>query len=142
MTRAAKKTSKRKRARSKRTKPVPLTPFLRSYLTTALWSTNDESTPAGGEPLDKRFSPEKVSMRARAKAAADCDAFRRENARDLEGLDEGQVAHDFWLTRNRHGAGFWDGDYEKEVGKRLTDSAHKFGEVNLYVNRGRVDGHE
>ena len=23
----------------------------------------------------------------------------------------GHIGHDFWLTRNHHGAGFWDGDY-------------------------------
>ena len=25
--------------------------------------------------------------------------------------DKAQIGHDFWLTRNGHGAGFWDGDY-------------------------------
>ena len=42
----------------------------------------------------------------------------------------GKVVYDFWLTRNRHGAGFWDGDYEEGVGKVLTDIAHAFGEVS------------
>ena len=48
-------------------------------------------------------------------------------------IDMEQVAHDFWLTRNRHGAGFWDGDYEEEAGKKLTEIAHSFGEVHPYV---------
>ena len=42
------------------------------------------------------------------------------------------MAHDFWLTRNGHGTGFWDGDYP-ETGDRLTELAKKFGECNLYV---------
>ena len=42
----------------------------------------------------------------------------------------GQVVYDFWLTRNRHGAGFWDGDYEN--GEVLTDIADSFGEVSTY----------
>jgi hypothetical protein len=46
-----------------------------------------------------------------------------------------QVGHDLWLTRNGHGAGFWDDpEYyggEKNV-KILTDKAHELGEINLY----------
>jgi len=44
-----------------------------------------------------------------------------------------QHAHDFWLTRNRHGAGFWDGDYPEELGKKLTEASHAFGECDLYI---------
>ena len=41
-----------------------------------------------------------------------------------------KVVHDFWYTRNGHGAGFWDGDYEN--GEVLTDIADSFGEVSTY----------
>src|SRR6056300_403211 len=48
---------------------------------------------------------------------------------DVEGrLDE--VGHDFWLTRNRHGAGFWDGDWADD-GDTLTELAHSFGETEF-----------
>jgi hypothetical protein len=40
------------------------------------------------------------------------------------------VAHDFWLTRNHYGAGFWDRELG-DVGKSLTDIAHNYREVNL-----------
>ena len=40
------------------------------------------------------------------------------------------VVYDFWLTRNRHGSGFWEGHYEN--GKVLTDIAQSFGEVETY----------
>jgi len=49
---------------------------------------------------------------------------------EVHGLEK--VVHDFWLTRNRHGAGFWDGDYEEGVGKVLTDIAHSFREVYTF----------
>ena len=42
------------------------------------------------------------------------------------------AGHDFWLTRNGHGAGFWDRGLG-EAGKKLTDAAHAFGECNLYL---------
>lgn len=65
--------------------------------------------------------------------SADVREFIRDNAADVEHLSPESVGHDFWLTRNRHGAGFWDGDYAPEVGKRLTDAAHAYGSCDLYV---------
>ena len=47
---------------------------------------------------------------------------------EVYGLEK--VVHDFWYTRNGHGTGFWDGDYEN--GKVLTDIAQSFGEVETY----------
>lgn len=60
--------------------------------------------------------------------SADVDAYM-----DHLGYDMTDVAHDYVLTRNRHGAGFWDrchcgGD---EAAKRLTDAAHSIGELTL-----------
>ncbi len=70
---------------------------------------------------------------------SDCEKFINENREDLLTWDgsrysvEEMGGHDFWLTRNRHGAGFWDGDWDKEVGKRLTESCREFGEVWIDV---------
>ncbi len=36
----------------------------------------------------------------------------------------------FWLTRNGHGVGFWDRGLG-EVGKKLTEICHQFGEIHL-----------
>lgn len=50
----------------------------------------------------------------------------------LSGIDPGRAGHDFWLTRNHHGAGFWD----RGLGERgwlLTKRAQTFGEANLTV---------
>lgn len=38
---------------------------------------------------------------------------------------------DIWLTRNRHGAGFFDHNYEHE--KELENAAHNLKEVDLYI---------
>lgn len=45
---------------------------------------------------------------------------------------------DLYLTRNRHGAGFWDGGYPDEIGRKLTDIAHGLGEVWAYKAHGRI----
>ena len=46
--------------------------------------------------------------------------------------DPGQAGHDFALTRNGHGAGFWDRG-AGEAGKVLTESAEAFGEFYIEI---------
>jgi len=48
-------------------------------------------------------------------------------------VDE-KAGHDFWLTRNGHGAGFWDGDWQEPAGAELSKASKAFGEINLYVS--------
>jgi hypothetical protein len=50
----------------------------------------------------------------------------------LQGMDPGQAGHDFWLTRNGHGAGFWDRGLG-ERGDLLTKWAQSFGDADLYI---------
>ena len=42
------------------------------------------------------------------------------------------AGHDFLLTRNGHGAGFWDRGLG-DIGDKLTDMAHNYGTVGLYL---------
>lgn len=39
-----------------------------------------------------------------------------------------RAGHDLWLTRNGHGAGFWDGDWDDTVADRLTELSEEMGE--------------
>ena len=66
----------------------------------------------------------------------DCEDFVNANAAHLETYTEfgytlGQAGHDFWLTRNGHGAGFWDRD-ARERFDVLTAAAKAYGDVDLY----------
>lgn len=106
--------------------------FLKGYLTAALWSSNDESNDSGGEPLDKNHCINDFSFSALERANKDCKAFLAANEADLADIPCEQAGHDFWLTRNRHGTGFWDRGYG-EKGERLTKAAHEFGFVDLFV---------
>ena len=54
-----------------------------------------------------------------------------EQANETTDFPEAMVAHDFWLTRNGHGAGFWDRGLGK-VGDELTKTANSFGECDLF----------
>jgi hypothetical protein len=108
--------------------------FVEAYLETALWSSNDESDESGGEPLDKNYGTADIAEESIAKAIKDCNSFIKANGADLEEAgDDSQNGHDFWLTRNGHGAGFWDRGYEAGVSKRLTDAAHAAGSSDAYV---------
>jgi hypothetical protein len=97
-----------------------------AYLECALWS----STNGEGSPLDDDYGVEDFTEESLARAKADCDQFYADNAADLEGMSLEQAGHDFWLTRNGHGAGFWDRDLG-DVGVRLTDAAHAWGSCDV-----------
>jgi len=108
--------------------------FTLAYIECALWSSTDESGEAGGECLDLHYDARDLAAATLAAMVTDCDDFR-EYAKDLlakSGLSDEQAGHDFWLTRNGHGAGFWDRGLGV-VGDELTKAAKSFGERNLYV---------
>jgi len=52
---------------------------------------------------------------------------------DLMQPSENQTEYDYILTRNHHGAGFWDGDWSDSVSQILTDAAHDQSEICTYV---------
>jgi len=108
--------------------------FLDGYLECMLWSSNDESDESGGEPLDKNYSVSDLSDSALKGAIEDCNAFikKAEKFMDATNADDGQHGHDFWLTRNGHGAGFWDRGYGA-AGDKLSEIAKTFGECHPYV---------
>ena len=107
---------------------MSLDTFTRAYVECALWSSMGDN----GQPLDDGRDYSDVAPETLAQMQRDCDAFRDANAADLAALDDDQSGHDFWLTRNRHGAGFWDRNLGA-LGDRLTVASQAFAEVALYV---------
>ena len=113
--------------------------FTLAYIEAALWSTNDESNEQGGEPLDANYGIEDIDAATLGVIVADCECFQKENADDISTGGDAQYSankhagHDFLFTRNHHGCGFWDGEWENEVGDRLTKACQAYGEVDLYV---------
>lgn len=103
--------------------------FLKGYAGCALWS----STGDDGEPLDGAYGIEDLAPATLEAMEADCRSFR-EAYGDLlaQAGDDGRNGHDFWLTRNHHGADFWDRGCGS-VGAKLTEAAHAWGSCDLYV---------
>jgi hypothetical protein len=112
--------------------------FVNSYLGTASWVTCDS-----GECTD-------FTREAKKQALNDCKQFvdkvfsamdkeTAERVLNRPGSDlENLAGHDFFLTRNRHGAGFWDKEdvYGVNEAKILTDISHEMKEANCTHIRG------
>ncbi len=94
--------------------------FTRAYVECAFW-TMDE---------DNDNTQEDIAPHALGQIIRDCAIFQHAYADEI-GDNPEQAGHDFWLTRNGHGAGFWDGDWP-EHGDHLTEACKLFGECDLY----------
>lgn len=114
--------------------------FAESYMLALLWSST--VTDSDGETVDAESF--ELSEAATLACMATCKAFLFENRDDVNAAalhyGMGLAGHDLALTRNGHGAGYWDGDLPADLGQRLTDAAKKLGEVDLYLNdSGQVE---
>jgi len=118
-----------------------LSPMVVQYLSTALWSSNDGSNEQGGDPLDDNYDISDIAEESVKKATEDCDSFYEKaekilgkNGDEITAIESESLGHDFWLSRNGHGAGFFDADYlDEDMRDALQDLAKEFGEVNAYV---------
>jgi hypothetical protein len=99
--------------------------FIRSYIETMLWTEEDTLYSSG-------FSVEDMEYHTLETIIQDCDKFLLQA--DIDPEDYKQAGHDFWLTRNRHGCGFWDGDWPEEQEERLTKLSEEFGEFHIYID--------
>lgn len=95
------------------------------YRVALLWqAVGDDGEPIGA---DIEWSDE-----AMGKAQTDVTAFVESNWDDVKAMDPAQVGHDFCLTRNGHGAGFWDRGLG-ELGTRLSDACKPWGTQDVYI---------
>jgi len=94
-------------------------------------------TDTGGEDQPPKDMP--LTLGSYLQCAADCATFMI--SCDTQGLlcdyiNAGRTmesfGHDFWLTRQGHGAGFWDRGMG-DLGNKLTALAKDAGEVYTYV---------
>lgn len=97
-----------------------------AYIEAMLFTECDDD----GLPLDDNYHIYDLTETAKQRAMEDIldflELLERENINWWEyGTDE-RLGHDFWLTRNGHGAGFWDGDWS-EIGDTLTALCKPYG---------------
>ena len=120
-----------------------LTDFEKGYVTAALW-TFDDNAPRGEYSTSGRVETlfPLIDQAALQSMRDDCTKFQNENKELLaQAGKDSQNGHDFWLTRNHHGSGFFDRGYADEVGNTLTDKAHAFGECDIYIGDPVITQH-
>lgn len=116
--------------------------FTQAFIT-AMFFTEEGPDNLGDAGMDK------ISAELMTRITQDCATFQSQ-AGDLIS-DENchytgcptieYAGHDFWLTRNGHGCGFWDGDWEEPAATKLTNLAKQFGELSVYLgDDGKIYG--
>lgn len=119
--------------------------FIAGYLEAALWSSTDErADPLTGRHYTVQLDEYEWAPGEAEKLHEDClDFITSEEADLLEYVEQithnhdranawSGAGHDFWLTRNHHGAGYWDRGLD-DLGDRLTRAAQVYGGIDLYL---------
>jgi hypothetical protein len=123
--------------------------FTVGFIDAMLWAETDNSDDSGGDPLENNYDIHDISPESLDKIIADCKAFQTDNVADIAAIPSWNGAgdshgrneysgdecagHDFYFTRNGHGVGFWDRDYDKDIRDRLTKASKAYGEIYPYV---------
>ena len=119
--------------------------FGAGYVAAAMWASSDEADEdTGGESLAEHWQAADITPDTLAAMQADCAAFQAEcgNLIDAEPTGGRKAAGaDFFLTRNSHGCGFWDGDWPVS-GDALDAAAKRFPEWRLELDGMVIRGYE
>lgn len=119
--------------------PPHIDAFTEGYLNAAEWLLPEEDYDVDGNPVPPHeaigFAAETI-----ARAVTDCIKFQEANAVYLEdyykfsGRDESSAGHDFWLSRNGHGAGFLDRGDESCFARLQEVCRQDWSEVDPHVD--------
>jgi hypothetical protein len=113
--------------------------FTEGYIEAALWASVDDE----GEPLSENYSEIDIAPDTLEEIKNDCKDFQESNEELLErayeatGNSPSRAGFDFYLNRNGHGAGFWDGHWD-EFGDDLSELSDPYGTMDMYVEDGTV----
>jgi hypothetical protein len=121
--------------------------FFEHYLICALWASSDTDAIGRYFNFDDLFTTKDFEEESLKYLRSTAYKFYRDNKHmfkykqhtfnDGTYTDYMLAGHDFWLTHNGHGAGFWDGDVENEEhAKILSDNARDMGEISLCATDG------
>lgn len=117
------------RVRCAATDVKTLDTFTQAYIEAMFWTEDEEMK---GRTIYDLSAVSLVNIKDA------CEKFQREHGPLLDATgDAGQNGHDLWLSRNGHGAGYFDRGYGF-TGERLQDHARALGNANVYQYRGIV----
>lgn len=112
-----------------------LSDFTQGYIDALFFTETGPDSPEFDDYGFYDFAPETLT-----RIITDCASFELSNKALLNKADEvsqggytsEQAGHDLWLTRNRHGAGFWDRGLH-DIGEALAEKAQAMGELSLVL---------
>lgn len=105
--------------------------FVAGYIECMIWADCNEDQGFDDSNYDDTDLAEETLQSIRS----DCLDFLTSHGAEIDALDYrptdggtkwGWAGHDFYLTRNGHGAGFWDRGFGK-AGERLTAACRPYG---------------
>lgn len=132
-----------------------MNPSLQHLAATLLWSSYDDSTPEGGEPLDSNYDAYDIDPESLQKLFERFQAFVKKAEAETasmtgpgcsledfytgSGVGGFHLEHDYIMTVNGHGCGFWEkSDWQPDVGRILTKLAKQEKEIRCYVQDEKV----
>lgn len=107
--------------------------FIVGYLRAAIFTGSHYPEPENmddSRPMDSVYGVEDIPREIREELESDCRDFLNSCAFMVAENPE-RAGMDFHLTRNGHGAGFWDGEWP-ECGDELTARSKPFGTAEIY----------
>lgn len=99
---------------------------IRQAAITLQWQASDATEVGNGYPIGESGDEYTDDIIAKVPYLTEAvTAFIADNWQDVVGLDASQTGHDFILTANGHGCGFWDRGLG-EIGDRLTEATRGY----------------
>lgn len=115
-----------------------------------------ETIGGDGNPLDSDYDSSDLSKRSETKIRHDCLAFYAMNHKTIQhgAAPMGQYydgatdairkaaygGHDFYMTRQGHGVGFWESEWSiADPNQTLDKAATQFHEFHTWINKGKVE---
>lgn len=100
--------------------------ILKAYLECALW-TEEEN-----DDLESKTIYD-ITEKSKKEAIEQIEWFVDSAGEALNNIEDSSIGYDLWLTRNGHGAGFFDKNYDKDIIDFLLFLCDELGEAYLHV---------
>ena len=123
-------------------KNLDINEIMKHYFISAVWTEEEQMAEMEEQEISNFYgdseeitklvprneiSVDRLSDDAKIRAYEDIKKFLSiegvKEAIEKENIDNEMVGHDLWLTRNSHGAGFWDRGYSKDNSNIPTNAA-------------------
>lgn len=116
--------------------------FTNGYLECLLWASPGLDS---GAELDSKYKLTNLTHESLDRIVAECKAWYKENEKllvaatnEIPHRDFSHHGHDFYLSRNHHGTGFFDRGYSPKLSDTLQHAAEDAGSRCLLPCKGKL----